>query len=63
MSTDQQLNIASANEFQIKLDNFSGPFDLLLSLIDEKQIDMIQKNEIQPLMDSFVEAIKKVQAQ
>lgn len=29
----------------------------------DKEIDAIQKNEIQPLMDSFVEAIKKVQAQ
>jgi len=56
---DKQLNISNVNEFQIKLDNFSGPFDLLLSLIDEKQIDIFDIF-IGEITNSFLQHIKTV---
>jgi len=60
MNTEiKQLNISNANEFQIKLDNFSGPFDLLLSLIDEKQIDIFDIF-IGEITNSYLQHVKNL---
>lgn len=43
---------------QIKIENFEGPFDLLLHLIEEKKID-IKTIKISNVIDDYLEVIYK----
>lgn len=48
----------SGREFQVRLSNFSGPFDLLLSLIAKHQLD-ITEVALAQVTDEFVAMIRK----
>ena len=43
---------------QIKIDNFEGPLDLLLHLIDKKQMKIIEIN-ISQIIDDYLKYIKE----
>lgn len=46
------------NIFNLKFENFSGPFDLLLNLIHEKKMDIMNLN-LADLTEQYLEFIKK----
>lgn len=46
------------NIFNLKFENFSGPFDLLLNLIHEKKMDIMNLN-LADLTDQYLKFIKK----
>lgn len=46
------------NIFNLKFENFSGPFDLLLNLIHEKKMDIMNLN-LADLTDQYLQFIKK----
>ena len=48
---------ASAGGFQVHLDNFSGPFDLLLSLISRHRLD-ITEVALAQVTDEFIAAVR-----
>lgn len=43
--------------YEVKLENFSGPFDLLLKLLDEKKLD-IRNVSLVAVTDQFIDFIK-----
>jgi segregation and condensation protein A len=49
---------ASSSGFQVRLDNFSGPFDLLLSLIAKHQLDVTEV-ALAEVTDDFVAHIRE----
>lgn len=57
MGIENLRNAAMKKHFQIKLDVFSGPFDLLLHLIQKHQID-IYDIPIAQIADEFVDYLK-----
>lgn len=52
---------SSAGAFQVRLANFSGPFDLLLSLISKHKLD-ITEVALAQVTDEFVAAVRAAQA-
>lgn len=53
------LNKSPDSKFEIHLDNFDGPFDLLLSLIAKHKLD-ITKISLSAVTDEFIEYVKKL---
>ena len=46
-------------KYEIKLDNFEGPLDLLCYLIDKNKMD-IHKVNISDIADQYIEYIKNI---
>src|SRR6476619_1887339 len=54
---DQAADGAAAGGFAVRLDNFEGPFDLLLSLISKHKLD-ITEVALSRVTDEFIAHIK-----
>jgi segregation and condensation protein A len=53
----QEDSTAEAPEFEVRLDNFEGPFDLLLSLISKHKLD-ITEVALSKVTDEFIAHVK-----
>jgi segregation and condensation protein A len=51
--------VEEAPEFEVRLDNFEGPFDLLLSLISKHKLD-ITEVALSKVTDEFIAHVKKL---
>lgn len=49
-------------KYEIKLNNFEGPLDLLVFLIDKNKMD-IQKVNISDIADQYIEYIKNMETE
>ncbi|GAA5227310.1 segregation and condensation protein A [Paeniglutamicibacter antarcticus] len=61
LATEQNPAEDSAGGFRVSLENFSGPFDLLLSLIAKRELDITQI-AMSEVTDEFIAYIKELQA-
>jgi segregation and condensation protein A len=52
----QEVQTASDTEFRVSLDNFDGPFDLLLSLITKHELDITEVS-LSLVTDEFISYI------
>jgi segregation and condensation protein A len=60
-SPDASVEDGSAGGFAVRLDNFEGPFDLLLSLIGKHKLDVTEVS-LSQVTDEFLEHIKAASA-
>jgi segregation and condensation protein A len=51
--------VEEAPEFEVRLDNFEGPFDLLLSLISKHKLDITEVS-LSRVTDEFIAHVKKL---
>jgi segregation and condensation protein A len=51
--------VEEAPEFEVRLDNFEGPFDLLLSLISKHKLDITEVS-LSKVTDEFIAHVKKL---
>ena len=58
---EQILNIKT-KKYEIKLENFEGPLDLLCHLVDKNKMDIYQVN-ISKITDQYMEYIKQMEEQ
>ncbi|MGK2875522.1 MAG: segregation and condensation protein A, partial [Nocardioides sp.] len=55
--TTQVAEVAAASVFEVRLDNFEGPFDLLLSLISKHKLDITEVS-LSRVTDEFIAHVK-----
>lgn len=60
--TDAAVEPEAAGGFEVRLDNFEGPFDLLLQLISKHKLD-ITEVALSKVTDEFIAHVKSRQAQ
>ena len=59
MGNDASVTTADRSPFEVRLDNFEGPFDLLLSLISKHKLD-VTEIALSQVTDEFIAHIKKL---
>ena len=59
VTTDVATELTDASGFAVTLDNFSGPFDLLLSLIGKREMDVTEV-ALSAVTDEFISYLKTV---
>src|SRR5207344_912103 len=57
LAGDDQDGAARSSAFQVHLDNFEGPFDLLLSLISKHKLDITEVS-LSRVTDEFIAHVK-----
>ncbi|MGV2392834.1 UNVERIFIED_CONTAM: segregation/condensation protein A [Campylobacter lari] len=57
---NQEANEIRANKYDIKLENFDGPLDLLLALVREKNVD-IMSVDVNELATAYLKIIENLQ--
>ena len=58
----EQILTLETKKYQIKLENFEGPLDLLCHLVDKNKMDIYQVN-ISKITDQYMEYIKQMEEQ
>ncbi|RHW23280.1 segregation/condensation protein A [Nocardioides immobilis] len=61
MSHDSSVTTADRSPFEVRLDNFEGPFDLLLSLISKHKLD-VTEIALSQVTDEFIAHTKRLTA-
>ncbi len=59
MRNDASVTTAERGPFEVRLDNFEGPFDLLLSLISKHKLD-VTEIALSQVTDEFIAHIKRL---
>jgi segregation and condensation protein A len=59
VGNDASVTTADRSPFEVRLDNFEGPFDLLLSLISKHKLD-VTEIALSQVTDEFIAHIKKL---
>jgi segregation and condensation protein A len=59
VGNDASVTTADRGPFEVRLDNFEGPFDLLLSLISKHKLD-VTEIALSQVTDEFIAHIKKL---
>ena len=58
----EQILTLETKKYEIKLENFEGPLDLLCHLVDKNKMDIYQVN-ISKITDQYMEYIKQMEEQ
>ena len=58
----EQILTLETKKYEIKLENFEGPLDLLCHLVDKNKMDIYQVN-ISKITDQYIEYIKQMEEQ
>ena len=58
-TADSIVNEASTASFEVRLDNFEGPFDLLLQLISKHKLDVTEV-ALSKVTDEFIKKVDEL---